>query len=100
MRLVFLIFHYPCCLDRFERALNSASETLKRARYKFQSTTIASEQKELFGYGSKRKNKARPSPWTKQFYCLSYCDQYHVPIAEEELDELYHAGLGVKNHLP
>ena len=38
-------------LDRFERALNSARETLKRARQRFPSTAIATEQKELFGYG-------------------------------------------------
>ena len=44
----------------------------------------------------KGKKKARPSPWTKQFYCLAYCDQEHVPVSEEELDELYHAGLGLK----
>lgn len=80
-------------LDRFERALNSARETLKRARQKFHSTAIASE---LFGYGdkcSKGKKKARPSPWTKQFYCLAYCDQDRVPVTEEGL---YHAGLGLK----
>ena len=90
------------CLDRFQRALNSARETLKRARQRFQSTAIANEQKELFGHGdrssksSKGKKKARPSPWTKQFYCVAYCDQEHVPVTEEELDELYHAGLGLK----
>ena len=37
--------------DRFERALKSARETLKRARYNFQSSAIAAEQKGLFGYG-------------------------------------------------
>ena len=88
-------------LDRFERALKSARETLKRAREGFQSTAIAAEQKELFGYGdrsskySKRKKKARP-PWTKQFYCLAYCNQDHVPVTEEELDKLFHTGLGLK----
>ena len=83
-------------LDRFERALNSARETLKRARQRFHSTAIATEQKELFGYGdksSKGKKKVCPSPWTKQFYCLAYCNQDHVPVTE---DELYHAGLGLK----
>ena len=87
-------------LDPFERALNnSARETLKRARQRFHSTAIATEQKELFGYGdkssrcSKGKKKVRPSPWTKQFYCLAYCNQDHVPVTE---DELYHAGLGLK----
>ena len=97
--LSFFKLFLHCCLDRFERALKSARETLKRARYNFQSAAIASEQKELFGYCSKTskgKKKARPSPWTKQFYCLAYCDQDHVPLSEEELDELYHAGLGMK----
>ena len=27
----------------------------------------------------------------KQFYCLAYCDPDHVPITDDELDELYHA---------
>ena len=41
-------------LDPFERALNnSARETLKRVRQRFHSTAIATEQKELFGYGDK-----------------------------------------------
>ena len=35
-------------------------------------------------------------PWTKQFVCLGYCDQSQVPLADEDLDELFHAGLGVK----
>ena len=71
--------------NRFERALNnSARETLKRARQRFHSTAIATEQEELFGYGnksskcSKGKKKVCPSPWTKQFYCLAYCNQDHV----------------------
>ena len=53
------------------------------------------------------KKKARPSSWKKQFYCLAYCDQDQVPLSEEELDELYHAGLGSggcsighKGHVP
>ena len=67
-----------------EAALNSARETLKRARQRFHSTAIATEQKELFGYGdqsskySKGKKKVRPSPWTKQFYCLAYCNQFQL----------------------
>ena len=32
----------------------------------------------------------------KAVFCLAYSDQDHVPITEEELDELYHAGLGLK----
>lgn len=87
--------------DRLERALKSARDTLKKARYKFQNAAIATEQRELFGYGpratkGKGKKKARASPWTKQFYCLAYCDQDHVPVTEGELDDLYHAGLGQK----
>ena len=80
--------------DRFERALESARDTLRRARAQIQSSAIATEQKELFGHrgksvrGSKGKKKARPCPWTKQFYCLAYCDQDRVPVTEDELDEL------------
>ena len=43
--------------DRFERALKSARETLKRARHNFQSSAIAAEQKGLFGYGLKKSTK-------------------------------------------
>ena len=46
--------------------------------------------------GSKGKKKCCPTPWTKQFYCLGYCNQDQVPYNDEELDELYHAGLGIK----
>ena len=87
--------------DRFEEALESARNTLKRARSQFQNCAIAKEQKELFGYSSRSSHaskgkKPRPVPWTKQFVCLAYCDQSRVPIADEELDELFHAGLGMK----
>lgn len=40
-------------LDRFERALESARETLRKARSTFQEAAIATEHKELFGYGGK-----------------------------------------------
>lgn len=93
-------------LDRFEKALESARETLRKARSTFQEAAIATEHKELFGYcgksvkgkgkGVKGKKKSRAVPWTKQFYCLAYCDQDRVPTTDEELDELYHAGLGLK----
>ena len=74
---------------------------MRRARSQFQNTAIAKEQKELFGHRAKgvratKGKKPRPVPWTKQFVCLAYCDQSRVPLADEELDELYHAGLGVK----
>ena len=86
--------------DRFDRALDSARETLRKARSQFQNAAIATEHKELFGYrgksGKGKEKKSRPSPWTKQFYCLAYCDQTRVPTGDEELDELYHAGLGTK----
>ena len=89
-------------LDRFEKALESARETLRKARSTFQEAAIATEHKELFGYGGKSvkgkgkgvkgKKKSRVVPWTKQFYCLAYCDQARVPSTDEELDALYHAG--------
>ena len=66
---------------------------MRKARAQFQNSAIATEHKELFGHrgkgvkGSKGKKKARPSPWTKQFFCLAYCDQDRVPVAEEELDD-------------
>ena len=86
--------------ERFDRALDSARETLRKARSQFQNAAIATEHKELFGYcgksGRGKEKKSRPSPWTKQFYCLAYCDQTRVPVGDDELDELYHAGLGMK----
>ena len=86
--------------ERFDRALDSARETLRKARSQFQNAAIATEHKELFGYRGKsgrgKEKKSRPSPWTKQFYCLAYCDQTRVPVGDDELDELYHAGLGMK----
>lgn len=93
-------------LDRFEKALESAREILRKARSTFQEAAIATEHTELFGYGGKSvkgkgkgvrgKKKSRAVPWTKQFYCQAYSDQYRVPTTDEELDELYHAGLGLK----
>ena len=43
-----------------------------------------------------RKEKKCPLPWTKQIVCLAYCDQSRVPTFDEELNELYHAGLRMK----
>ena len=73
---------------------------MRKARSQFQNAAIAKEHKELFGHGKRSKGskgkKPRSSPWTKQFYCLAYCDQERVPMTDDELDELYHAGLGLK----
>lgn len=92
--------YVDCPTDHFDRVLASAKDTLRKARSQFQSAAIATEHKELFGYRkgsrSSSEKKQRPSPWTKQFYCLAYCDQMHVPVTDEELDELFYAGLGVK----
>ena len=53
-------------------------------------------KKSTKGSTKAKTKKTRPCPWTKQFYCLAYCDQDHVPVTDDELDELYHAGLGIK----
>ena len=87
--------------DRFERALESARETLKRARSRFHGAAISKEQKDLFGHRGKtvratKGKKQWPVPWPKQFVCLAYFDQAKVPLSDEEIDELYHSGLGMK----
>ena len=63
---------------------------MRKARSQFQNPAIATEHKELFGYRGKsgrgKEHKSRPNPWTKQFYCLAYCDQTRVHIGDDELD--------------